>query len=251
MNTIKSAVLTGLFTVTATAAMAADLPRTYLPAAPMFKDTKASSSGWYLRGEIGYAHHKRPEADFAAAPFAGGFVHEGLGNSAVGGVGIGYRLNPNVRMDVTADYFNARFKGSAPTPTFATTSIEDRGLFQSTTFMVNGYLDFGGANGLTPYIGAGIGVAHNVLSDYTRTIHDAVSGTEIWQRLAGGDDFSLAWAVMAGVGYRLSSNFTVDLGYRYISRGDMKTRHYAVGAGTEVESLGAHEVRLGVRYGFN
>ncbi|HZH53944.1 MAG TPA: outer membrane beta-barrel protein [Microvirga sp.] len=249
MNAIKSAVLTGLFTATATAAVAADLPRAFLPSAPVFRDSRTSSGGWYLRGEIGYSYHKRPEADFAAAPFSGGFVHEGLGSSAVGGVGVGYRLNPNVRMDVTADYFNAHFKGTAPTPTFATTSIEDRGLFQSTAFLVNGYLDFGGANGFTPYVGAGIGVAHNVLSDYTRTTYNVATGTETWERLAGGNEYSLAWAVMAGVGYRLSSNFTVDLGYRYIGRGDLKTRNYAAGAGTEVESLGAHEVRLGVRYG--
>jgi opacity protein-like surface antigen len=56
---------------------------------------------------------------------------------------------------------------------------------------------------------------------------------------------------MAGVGYQLSSNFTLDLGYRYVSLGDVKTRTYDNGTGVDVESIGAHEVRLGVRYSFN
>jgi opacity protein-like surface antigen len=47
----------------------------------------------------------------------------------------------------------------------------------------------------------------------------------------------------------MSSNFTLDLGYRYVSHGDIKTRGYDVGSGTNVESIGRHEVRLGVRYG--
>ncbi|MPR12014.1 porin family protein [Microvirga tunisiensis] len=58
-------------------------------------------------------------------------------------------------------------------------------------------------------------------------------------------------ALMAGVGYQLSSNFTLDLGYRYVSLGDVKTRSYDSGTGVDVESIGAHEVRLGVRYSFN
>ncbi|WP_166802534.1 outer membrane protein, partial [Microvirga pakistanensis] len=73
--------------------------------------------------------------------------------------------------------------------------------------------------GFTPYIGAGIGLARNTLSDDVRTIHDATTGIETVERIAGGKDFSLAWALMAGVGYQLSSNFTLDLGYRYVILG--------------------------------
>jgi opacity protein-like surface antigen len=179
MNSIKTVILTSLFTATSSSAMSADLARAFNPSAPVFRESRDSTLGWYLRGEIGYVHHKRPEADFAADPFAGGFARESLGNAGAAGVGLGYRFNANVRADVTADHrFNARFKGIAPTPTFASASLEDRAHFNSTTFMVNGYLDFRPVGGFTPYVGAGLGVARNVLSHYRRTTIDAVAGTE-------------------------------------------------------------------------
>jgi opacity protein-like surface antigen len=53
---------------------------------------------------------------------------------------------------------------------------------------------------------------------------------------------------MAGVGYQFSSAFTLDLGYRYVSLGDVKTRRH--GAGVEMAAGGAHEMRVGVRYAF-
>jgi opacity protein-like surface antigen len=250
MKSIKLAVLTGVFTASASAAMAADLPsRSIFSPEPVMRASRNSTESWYLRGDIGYVAPKRPEADFTAGPVSGSFLRESLSNSATVGVGVGYRFNPNVRVDITADYFNARFRGVAPTPTFATASIEDKGLFQSTTVLVNGYLDFKSIAGFTPYVGAGLGMAHNVFSNYRRTTYDAVAGTETWERPAGGDDNRFAWALMAGVGYRMSSNFTLDLGYRYVSHGDIKTRGYDVGSGADVESIGTHEVRLGVRYG--
>jgi opacity protein-like surface antigen len=249
INPLKIAILTGLFTTTASAVIAADIPRAFYPSAPMMRGSRDTSENWYLRGDIGYVYPKRPEADFIDGPVSGGFIRESLGNAAVAGIGVGYRFGPNFRMDVTADHrFNARFKGVAPTPTFATISLADKGQFQSSTFMANGYLDFGSASGFTPYVGAGIGLAHNVLSQYVRATSDAVTGVETLQRLAGGDDYSFAWALMAGVGYRVTPNFTLDLGYRYVSLGDMKTRTYGSGVGADVEALGAHEVRLGVRY---
>ena len=252
MNSIKIAVVTGLFTATASAAMAADLPRAFLPSAPVFKESRSSSDGWYLRGDVGYVNHKRPEADFAAGSLVDSFVRESLSDTATLGVGLGYRFNPHFRMDVTADHhFNARFKGIAPTPTFADGYLADRGRFRSSTLMVNSYVDFRPVNGLVPYVGAGIGMAHNVFSHYARTTYDAATDVETWERLPGGDDYRFAWALMAGVGYRLSSGFTLDLGYRYISLGDVTTRSYNVGAGADVESIGAHEVRLGMRYNFN
>lgn len=250
MKSIKVAVLTGLFTASASAAMAADLSsRSVFSPAPAFRASRNTTETWYLRGDIGYVAPKRPEADFSAGPLSGDFIRESLDNSARVGAGIGYRFHPNVRMDLTVDYFNSRFKGVAPTPTFAVASIADKGLFQSTAVLVNGYLDLPTVAGITPYIGAGLGMTHNVFSDYTRTTYDAVAGTETWQRLAGSDDNRFAWALMAGLGYKLSSNFALDLGYRYLSLGDIKTRAFDLGAGTDIESIGTHEVRLGVRYG--
>ena len=251
MKTIKIAVLSGLLTASASAsAVAADLSsRSVFSPAPVLRASRNTTETWYLRGDIGYVAPKRPEADFSAGPLTGDFIRESLDNSARVGAGVGYRFHQNVRADVTVDYFNSRFKGVAPTPTFAAASIADKGLFQSTTVMANGYLDLPTAAGITPYIGAGLGMAHNVFSDYSRITYDAATGTETLQRLTGSDDNRFAWALMAGLGVKLSSNFSLDLGYRYLSVGDIKTRAFDLGAGADIESIGTHEVRLGVRYG--
>lgn len=248
MSFIKTTVLAGLIGVTATAASAADLPRRlFLPAAPVL-DT---SDSWYLRGDVGYTHYKRPEADYTLGLIEGGMARESIADNAVVGVGIGYRFSPMFRADVTLDHrFYSRFKGLPADDGFATGSVSDRGRFQSATAMLNIYADLGTYRRFTPYVGAGIGVARNVLGSYTRTSVDAF-GVATEERLAGGDDYAFAWALMGGIGYRLSSSFTLDLGYRYVSLGEVKTQGHGNGAGADVKSIGAHEVRLGVRYAFD
>lgn len=234
MRLIKLAAFTGLLAGTASAATAADLPRKILPPAPVLQDTET----WYLRGDVGIVHHKRPEADFGAGALAGSMGRENIANTALIGVGVGYRFSPMFRADLTLDHrFGTVFRGVGA-------GFADKGLFESSTLLANGYWDIGTyfgftPFGLTPYVGVGLGVAHNVMSQYSR------SGVG---RIGGDDDYSFAWALMAGVGYKLSSNFTLDVGYRYASLGDVKTRYYAAGLGSDVEAIGAHEVRVGVRY---
>lgn len=250
MKAIKIAALTGLFAAIGTAAMAADLSRAFTYSSSTIRGKTESPLGWYLRGEVGYVIHKTPEVDFTSQSYTGDLSREHLNQTAVIGAGIGYRFNPNVRMDVTLDHnFDAQFKGIASAP--GGISLTDRARFQSTTLMMNGYLDFRPVMGWTPYVGAGVGVSHNVLSQHIVTAYDPATGLEVSEGLSGGDKFSLAWALMAGVGYQLSSNFTLDLGYRYVNFGDVKTRSYDTGTGIDMESIGAHEVRLGVRYNFD
>lgn len=228
----------------ASAAIAADSSRALLPPAPILED-EGSLEAWYLRGDVGAVHYRSPEADFIASPFSGNFMDERIGRSATAGFGVGYRFGPSFRADLTFDHrFGARFRGSAATPAGA---LLDRGLFQSSTLMANGYLDIGTFMDVTPYVGGGLGVARNVLSDHARLSAAPVVG-ETWTRVAGGADYRFAWALMAGVGYQFSSAFTLDLGYRYVSLGDVKTRR--VGAGVDMAAIEAHEMRVGVRYAF-
>ncbi|SCY69183.1 outer membrane protein [Microvirga guangxiensis] len=243
MSFIRAAFLAGLAGMSASAAMAADLPRRVeLPPAPILDTTET----WYLRGDVGYTHYKRPEADFTAVALAGGMTRESFRDSAVLGIGMGYRFSPMFRADVTLDHrFNSRFKGLPSGDGIAAGSVFDKGRFQSSTLMLNAYADLGTYRGLTPYVGAGIGVARNVLANYVRITDPAAE-----DRLSGGGDYDFAWALMAGLGYKLSDSFTLDLGYRYASLGDVKTRGYETGAGADVKFIGSHEMRLGVRYAF-
>ncbi len=241
MRLIGIAVLAAIASLAASTAMAADAPG-ILPPAPVLDEE--AFAGWYLRGDVGYVHAKRPEADFSAASFNGGMSRESIADTAVIGFGIGYQFSPMFRTDVTLDHrFRSSFKGA-----LADTGVplSDKGRIMSSTLMLNTYVDLALTEGLTPYVGAGIGIARTMLGDYAR-MTDA--GTQ--ESLAGGDDVSFAWALMAGLGYRFAPGLTVDLGYRYVSLGDVKTRGYESGAGADIASIGAHEVRLGLRYLFD
>jgi len=243
----KTVAAAALLAAAASQALAADLDD-LLPPAPVLEDTPET---WYLRGDIGAVRHKHPAADFAAAPFAGDLGRESIADTATAGLGLGYRFGPMLRMDLTLDHqFEARFQGVAAGPVFATGSLVDRARVQSSTLMLNAYADLGSWNGLTPYLGAGIGVAHTVLSHHVRATADE-AGLISRERLSGRSDDGFAWAVMAGFGYEVLPGLTLDLGYRFLALGDVKTRSFGLGNGIEVESLGAHEVRLGLRYLFD
>lgn len=169
-------------------------------------------------------------------------------NSWILGAGVGYRFNPNVRGDVTLGYrggynINGTDLGVPPT-TFS-------GDVSSTALMLNGYYDFQPLTWGTPYIGAGIGWARNKVDSITGTIL-GFSAT-----VPGGTKTDFAWALMAGVSFRLNPTVTLEVGYRYIDLGKIETDFGPV---TTVPAfpgltysgasgkLKAHELTVGLRF---
>jgi opacity protein-like surface antigen len=58
----------------------------------------------------------------------------------------------------------------------------------------------------------------------------------------------MAWALMAGVGIRMSPSATLDIGYRYLNAGVINTP-ITTQAGSNVKQLNSsQEIRIGVRY---
>src|SRR5262249_57938677 len=67
--------------------------------------------------------------------------------------------------------------------------------------------------------------------------------------------WNFAWAVHAGVAYKVSKNLTVDLSYRYVDMGDAQSgilyTYTGVSSGLSQETLHhvtSHDVRLGLRF---
>ncbi len=120
---------------------------------------------------------------------------------------------------------------------------------RSLTLMFNLYRDLGRWGPVVPYIGAGIGMAFNEMSEVYFT-----GNPNLVNRIEGNEETSFAWSVMAGVAYQISPRAILDLGYRYIDLGDIESgtiddagfKNPAV----EVEDLSAHEIKLGLRYHF-
>ena len=117
------------------------------------------------------------------------------------------------------------------------------------TAMLNGYKDFGNFGGFVPYVGAGIGVAYHRLGDISFT-----GNPHLTNRIHGDNDVSLAWALMAGVGYQISDRAIIDVGYRYLDTGSITSQRSDTGGfvnpAVKFDDLTAHEVKVGLRYYF-
>ncbi|WP_310618893.1 outer membrane protein [Flexibacterium corallicola] len=226
-------------------ALAADLPETMSPLpTPVIEPAKVS--GWYLRGDVGYKIYKAPRASFGQRAF----FKEEQDPTGFNGVGLGYRFNENFRTDITLDYeWPSRFSGEAECflPCVGGSSVETAKL-DVWTVLWNAYAELGNFNGLTPYVGAGVGGSY-VRSRGVRYVNaDGNRG-----HYKGAGKWNLSWALMAGAGYELSPKWTLDAGYRYLNIGDGRTKKITAGetARIEYKDLQAHEFRVGLRYSFN
>ncbi len=128
------------------------------------------------------------------------------------------------------------------------------------TLFANVYYDINTGTRITPYVGAGIGMAFiDAQSDLSVTPTwgsgaslDVDSGTK--------SNTNFAWNVGAGAGVALTDNLSVDLGYRFAYLGEAKsdtitlTDTPAAGASVDIssktENLYMHQVLLGLRYTF-
>lgn len=245
---LKTAAAIGALTLTlGSAAEAADMRRPYPPAPPLPPPPVQSApmpvdeftSGWYLRGDIGYRFNKTDGVSNAATAAAVQVRDDDLDRSWLIGVGAGYKWQW-FRTDLTLDYATkANYSGTT------TRMVDDfTAKVDSFSVLANIYGDLGTWWGLTPYIGAGVGTARLSTTEFEQNFLAAVPAVE-------SSKWNFAWAYMAGVSYKVSSNFHVDLGYRHIDMGDITTGRDTYGNQLTLKSVAADEVRLGVRYFFD
>jgi opacity protein-like surface antigen len=233
-------------------------------------------SGWYIRGDVGYelqtsskgfSYNTFDPVTLTYSPQT--FVTADVEGDVTYSVGVGYHYNDWMRFDATLDGFKSEFTGSTAAATncpgqLPGTSCRTNDTQPLSTYqlMANAYVDLGTYVGLTPYVGAGAGVAYvdyGTLTNQFICVPGAVTcGTLVTStaRHEGADSLRFAYSLMAGVGYQASKNVKLDLGYRYshIAGGDQfyyDPATIAAGAtgiqGTD-DGYDRHEVRMGVRY---
>jgi opacity protein-like surface antigen len=235
----------GAFFALARAAVAADL----LPPAPAIEPPPpaAEFSGWYLRGDVGLGiNANAPNLFNSPDPIATGGTYytapatEGFNNSTISAamnfdLGVGYQFNNWLRFDVTGEYrggshFQSLYviNDAGNINTGNPTQIADfyRGNISSWVGLVNGYVDLGTWWGMTPYIGAGVGLASNTLSGMTDQgiVSYTVTGPLVTAGPSGGyfsdgSKTNFAWALMTGLDFDVTQNLKLELGYRYLDLG--------------------------------
>ena len=221
------------------AVLAADLP----PAPPLEPIEEASApqfNGWYLRGDIGMAFEAAtPDLVYSPNPLVGGAfsaaAYQGFSNTSLSAsglidIGAGYQINPWFRSDVTLEYrdggnFQSLYTLNDPTNLVQYADFY-RGNVSSFIGMLNGYANLGTWFGLTPFVGAGIGFAHNTLYGLT---DQALATLAPNPSVPGGGYFSngstnnFAWALMTGVDFNVTENLKIEFGYRYLNYGKISS----------------------------
>jgi opacity protein-like surface antigen len=195
-------------------ALAADLAAPYQPIA---------TGGWYLRGYIGQSNqfvNSISHPSFATAPQFTFFDKGGFDSAPFFGAGVGYQWNSWFRTDVTGEYrgkagFHA-LDSYYDTVNAGYRTNDYTASKSEWVALANAYIDLGTWWSITPFIGAGVGVAFNTIEHFRDT--NVIAGGGGWADT--GRQTSLAWALHAGASYRASQNFAVELSYRYLNVGN-------------------------------
>lgn len=217
-------------------------------------------SSWYLRGDIGFTNQQI--GDLTNIQDVNNSVQNvGLGFDAspLFGIGVGYYFNDWLRFDLTGEYRSrANFHGTQViTSGGGTITDEYSGSKSEWLFLLNGYVDLGTWSGFTPFLGAGIGTSRNTIHSFQDVCTVGCGAGSV----AFGDNVSkwnFAWALHAGLAYKVSRNFTVELAYRYVDLGNAESGdiYNYLGGNTiynpmEFHHLTSHDIKLGLRFNFN
>ena len=256
MFSVKTLLPAAVAAMISTAAFGADLP---MPQ-PVYQQPVVAepccASAWYLRGEVGVGIMNRANLIYEPAPANVGnlfqFQHWSVDDTTIFGVGVGYEFNNWFRADVTGEYRTKAAVNAFGITTGATTFGDAyTGSIRSVVVLANGYIDLGTWNCLTPFIGAGVGVAFNQLADFVDTGFAASGGSGIG---TNPTETHLAWALHAGVSYAVTQNFSVELAYRYLNYGSITdTVHCTASCSADSfkwDNLSSNDLMLGVRWRF-
>ncbi|MEL6967867.1 MAG: outer membrane beta-barrel protein [Pseudomonadota bacterium] len=240
-------------------------------------------TGWYLRGDIGYA----AKAVVVETDFGGVAGQDDLGHPLSWGLAAGYKLDTWARAEVGFNHFTGLQSSSRTSqscgnedivgqdafgnPTVTTVPITGDCFYASNatpsalSLMANAYVDGPEFWNFTPYVGAGLGFAYVTWNDFearniclgTAPSDCGASGTAGYNEFSSGTfntegEFAFAYNLMVGTGVKLTKNATLDLGYRYTNIGGVEILSAAANPGvTGDRSTGPmeiHEFRVGLRY---
>ena len=167
--------------------------------------------GWYVSGGVGAS--KPTTSSIFSKSKKNNSTKISFSMSPVFNLNGGYKINKYCRIDVNGQFRSIRMTGD-----YKSVKVK------SITAMTNAYLDWTNYSPLTPYLTAGAGVGSlNVTKKKDSTFK-------------GGNFIKMALNVGAGVQFQINYNTGIDLGYRYIDLGKLKS-------GIN-KTLGAHEISL-------
>jgi opacity protein-like surface antigen len=205
-------------------------------------------SGWYLRGDLGYRLYASPGMSFDGTALTG---TSGAGAISFGG-GFGYQFSEGFRGDLTADFaLPASFRGTIAGACSGGSDCIQSVDVSATTVMANAYWDLATVGSVTPYVGAGVGLAYLTTSG-SSALDEGAGPPSIPG--PGASRVNFAWAVIGGATWEMSPDTLIDLSFKLVSLGSARTGALPTAAGGDdanpivTGNILAPEVRVGMRY---
>ncbi|TPK77163.1 porin family protein [Mesorhizobium sp. B2-3-3] len=242
----------GLGLLPLTPALAADYdPPIYVDQAPDYVPVEVGS-GWYLRGDVSYLAQKSfKNEDFAFTPAS----FDDKEDPVFASIGFGYHFTDYLRADLNFGYLPGNKIGVGyddtaivtppATSTVASASLKNYAF----TGMLNGYVDLGTYVGITPYLGAGVGVVRSTRKLSASYFTNNGDPTDDFVQRDDKTQYSFAYTLNAGLAYQVTKNVSVDLGYQYFSA---PSAEYVTAASLTSfpvhKGISNHQVKLGLRY---
>jgi len=224
----------------------------------------AFGGGWYLRGDVGVGitekndNWREPTID-QQAPGTAGWNGRTMSDTTFVDLGVGYQFTSYLRGDITAQYRNSvTFSGNNYINSGGSYFVDHmEGRMRSVAVLANVYGDLGTYSGITPYIGAGIGAAYNILS--ATDTGAAASNMGAFGTYDEKGKWNFAWALHAGASYDVTRNLKLDVGYSFLNLGDAKTGNLNCydsatnktnycNSGFGIEKIHSHDLHVGFRW---
>ncbi|MEM7068217.1 MAG: outer membrane beta-barrel protein [Pseudomonadota bacterium] len=240
-------------------------------------------SGWYLRGDITFNLHGEHDTTSQFVTALGTTVQADYDDVAGVRVGVGYIVNPALRVEVTAGHMlESSFDGdnivnlpglveivdpvlgNVQTPTNNIYGIENvTASYDATNLMFNAYFDLPTYGRFTPYLGAGAGISRieynerrtlTCIPDTTQTCGPPAAGAQATRvenvEVLNTEEtsYNFAYQLAVGTAYELSENLDLDIGYSYFSTNDGPEINYSDGRAIETDAFSVHRVNVGLRY---
>jgi opacity protein-like surface antigen len=223
-NFKKFAMASAAVCLAITAANAADLPLAPVPV-PVIE-----FSGWYLRGDVGMTNQQVNSLTDVVAPGTSvGTKFLSFESSPLYSMGAGYQFTSWLRADVTGEFRGSAAFHGQQVAKFGPVSLPDDYTASKSEwlFLANAYVDLGTWWCVTPYIGAGIGTSRNTISNFTDSGSSSAGtgGIPILSTTYGenASKWNLAWALYAGLAYKVAPGLNLELTYRYVNLGTAAT----------------------------
>lgn len=190
----------------------------------------SADDGLYLGGAISYAMQN--DSTVSQAPTLGVGESATLGYNQGGAVSfnLGYRIGIG-RVEGELGYQRSGINELRS----SSGNLDATGGLTQATALLNGYLDFRTGTNITPYIGAGVGVAQARLEDFN------VSGSGVPN--SSSSDTVNIFQVSLGGASRINERYDLDFRYRYILASDGNFDDITM-------DLSGYQLTFGVRYNF-